>query len=97
MDKIQNKQQTTNNRHNNMSNTDTNMTRKNKQWLRNRNQRKNPKIFSAKFIQNPDGSFELIGGQSLVAMRSNQHSVKWVNVNTRDFACELRNNRLIAL
>jgi len=79
-----------------MSNTDTNMTRKNKQWLRNRNQRKNPKIFSAKFIQNPDGSFELIGGQSLVAMRSNQHSVKWVNVNTRDMACELRHNKILS-
>lgn len=97
MDKIQNKQQTTNNRHNNMSNTETNMTRKNKQWLRNRNQRKNPKIFSAKFIQNPDGSFMMLGGETLVLERKNQHTHSWVNVDTRDFACELRNNRLIAL
>lgn len=80
-----------------MSNMETNTTRKNKQWLRNRNQRKNPKIFSAKFIQNPDGSFMMLGGETLVLERKNQHAHNWVNVDTRDFACELRNNRLIAL
>lgn len=80
-----------------MSNMVTNTTRRNKQWLRNRNQRKNPKIFSAKFIQNPDGSFMMLGGETLVLERKNQHTHNWVNVDTRDFACELRNNRLIAL
>ena len=80
-----------------MNNTETQTTGKNKQWLRNRNQRKNTKIFSAKFVQNPDGSFMMLGGETMVIERKNQHSNNWVNVDTRDFACELRNNRLIAL
>lgn len=70
--------------------------RKNKQWLRNPNQRKNPKIFSAKFIQNPDGSFAMIGGETVVLQRKNQHSQQWVNIDTRDFACELRNNSIFS-
>lgn len=80
-----------------MNNTETQTNRKNKQWLRNRNQRKNTKIFSAKFIQHPDGSFMMLGGETMVLERKNQHSNMWVNIDTRDFACELRNNRLIAL
>ena len=71
--------------------------KKNKQWLRNRNQRKNPKIFSAKFVQNPDGSFHMIGGETMVLQRTNQHSSDWVRVDTRDFSCELRNNPIISL
>ena len=70
--------------------------RKNKQWLRNPNQRKNPKIFSAKFIQNQDGSFAMIGGETVVLQRKNQHSQQWVNIDTRDFACELRNNSIFS-
>lgn len=69
--------------------------RKNKQWLRNPDQRKNQKVFSAKFLQNPDGSFCMIGGETLVLERKNQHSGEWVNVDTRDFATELRQNRII--
>lgn len=69
--------------------------RKNKDWLRNRNQRKNPKVFSAKFVQNPDGSFHMIGGETLVLERKNQHSAEWVNVDTRDFAQELKSNKII--
>ena len=71
--------------------------KKNKQWLRNRNQRKNPKIFSAKFVQNPDGSFHMIGGETMVLQRTNQYSSDWVRVDTRDFSCELRNNPIISL
>lgn len=74
----------------------TGNNKKDKKWLRNRNQRKNPKLFEAKFIQNQDGSFELIGGQTLVYMRKNQHSFTPVRVDTRDFACELRNGRILA-
>lgn len=82
---------------NNVMNNNTTTKRRNKQWLRNPNQRKNPKIFSAKFIQNPDGSFTMLGKETMVLERKNQHTHAWVNVDTRDFACELRNNRLIAL
>jgi hypothetical protein len=71
--------------------------KKNKQWLRNRNQRKNPKIFSAKFVQKPDGSFHMIGGETMVLERLNQHSSNWVRVDTRDFSCELRNNAIVTL
>ena len=39
----------------------------------------------------------MLGGETMVLERKNQHSNNWVNVDTRDFACELRNNRLIAL
>jgi hypothetical protein len=68
--------------------------RKNKSWLRNRNQMKNPKIFNVKMIRNSDGSFHVIGGETMVLDRKNQHSADWVNVDTRDFACELRNSNI---
>lgn len=71
-------------------------TRKNKTWLRNKNQRKNPKFFTAKFMQNPDGSFTMLGNQTMVLERKNQYGGQWVNVDTRDFATELRQNRIIA-
>lgn len=66
--------------------------RKNKQWLRNRNQRKNKKVFTASFVQNDDGSFHMIGGGSAVYIRSNQHAGEWVPVDTRDLATEMRLN-----
>lgn len=69
--------------------------RRNKEWLRNRDQRKNSKVFTAKFVQQPDGSFYMIGGETLVLNRVNQYSGEWVNVDTRDFATELRNNRIV--
>lgn len=72
-------------------------TRKNKTWLRNRAQRKNPKVFTAKFVQQKDGSFHMIGGETMVLERKNQHSGEWTNVDTRDFATELRQNRIITL
>lgn len=71
--------------------------RKNKQWMRNRNQLKNPKIFNVKMVRNVDGSFHMLGGESKVLVRKNQHSVEWVNVDTRDLACEIRNSRIKAL
>ena len=68
--------------------------RKNKKWMRNRDQLKNPKIFNVKMLRNPDGSFHMIGGQSKVLVRKNQHSMEWVNVDTRDLACEMRTNKI---
>jgi hypothetical protein len=72
-------------------------TRKNKQWLRNPDQRKNPKIFSAKFVQMKDGSFQIIGKETTVLERKNQHASQWVPVDTRDFATELRMNGIHSL
>lgn len=69
--------------------------RKDKKWLRNPDQRKNPKVFSAKFVQNPDGSFAMIGGETMVLQRKNQYSGDWVRVDTRDFATELRMNPIL--
>jgi hypothetical protein len=71
-----------------------NNNKKNKQWMQNKSQLKNPKIFQVKMIRNSDGSFHLIGGQTMVLERKNQHSGGWVNVDTRDFACELRNSKI---
>jgi hypothetical protein len=71
-----------------------NTNRKNKQWLRNRDQLKSPKIFSLTAIRNPDGSFHLIGGQQKVMIRKNQFMGEWINVDTRDIACELRNSKI---
>jgi len=69
--------------------------RKNKQWLRNPDQRKNPKCFSVKMVQTKNGDFVMLGGNSLVYSRKNQHGGEWIPVDTRDLACELRNNRII--
>lgn len=74
-----------------------NNNRKDRNWLQNRNQRKNPKVFEAKFIQQPDGSFELLGGQTIVYSRKNQHHMERVNVDTRDFASELKTRGFRAL
>ena len=41
-----------------------NTNRKNKQWMRNRDQLKNPKIFNVSMIRNADGSFHMLGGES---------------------------------
>ena len=70
--------------------------RKNKSWMRNKAQLKNPKIFNVKMFRKPDGTFHIIGGETKVLDRKNQHSAKWVNVDTRDFACELRNSNIIS-
>ena len=74
-----------------------NSTRKNKQWLRNPDQRKNPKVFSAKFTQERDGSFTILGGETMVLERRNQHTAEWVPVDTRDFATEIRMNGINSL
>lgn len=74
-----------------------NTNRKNKSWLRNRNQMKNPKVFTVTMVRNPDGSFHMIGGNSKVLIRKNQHIGEWVNVDTRDLACELRNSKIRSL
>jgi hypothetical protein len=64
--------------------------RKNKAWLRNPDQRKNPKIFQAKFVQRMDGSFHMLGRETMVLSRKNAVASEWVPVDTRDFATELR-------
>lgn len=66
--------------------------RKNKQWLRSRDQKKHPKIFDVKMIRNADGSFHLLGNNVKYLRRINQFASEWVPVDTRDFACELRNS-----
>jgi hypothetical protein len=73
--------------------TTTNKTnRKNKQWLRNPDQKKRPKAFNVKMIQLRDGSFHILGGGAQVAIAKNQHRVDWVNVDVRDLATEMRLN-----
>jgi hypothetical protein len=72
----------------------TKTNRKDKNWMRNRDQLKNRKIFSILAERNPDGSFRLIGGNNRVLIKKNQYSCEWVNVDTRDLCTELRNAKI---
>jgi hypothetical protein len=75
----------------------TKTNRKNKEWMRNRDQLKHPKVYNVSMVRNPDGTFHVIGGQSKVLIRKNQYVGEWVNVDTRDLTCELRNSRITSL
>jgi hypothetical protein len=68
--------------------------KRDKRWMRNKDQLKTPKIFSIMAERNPDGSFRLLGGNQRVLIKKNQHSSEWVNVDTRDLGIELRNNSI---
>lgn len=68
--------------------------KRDKKWLRNRDQMKNEKIFNVKMLRNKDGSFHVLGGETMVLERKNQHGGNWVNVDTRDFTTELRNSTI---
>lgn len=72
-------------------------TKRDKNWMRNKNQLKNPKIFNVSMVRNPDGSFHVIGGQSRVMVRKNQYVSEWTNVDTRDLTIELRNSKIRSL
>ena len=68
--------------------------RKDKQWMRNKDQLKSPKFFSAVFMRNKDGSFHMMGGQSKYLKRSNNTTASWTKVDTRDLCVELRQNTI---
>jgi hypothetical protein len=69
---------------------DTRSIRKNKQWLRSRDQRKHPKLFSVDMVQLKDGSFHILGGGARVKVKTNSKSYKEYLVDVRDLACEMR-------
>jgi hypothetical protein len=71
--------------------------RKNKEWMRNKKQLKNPKVYNVSMVRNSDGSFHILGGQSKVLIRKNQYIGEWVNVDTRDLTCEMRRSRITSL
>jgi hypothetical protein len=71
--------------------------RKNKAWLRNPDQRKHPKVFNVKMVQTRNGDFILLGKEAEVYTRFNQYSGEWNNVDVRDLACEMRNNKIMSL
>lgn len=76
-----------------MQNTKNKKTqRRNKQWLRNPDQRKNKKMFTVNMIQRKDGSFHIVGGGARVAVGRNQHSFDIAPVDVRDLATEMRLN-----
>lgn len=66
--------------------------KRDKRWMRNRNQLKNPKFFQVTMLRNPDGSFHVLGGEAKVLARKNKVSSSWINVDARDLACEMRRN-----
>ena len=81
-----------------MNTAKTNKTNKrDKQWMRNPDQLKTPKLFNVTMVRNTDGSFHLLGGQSQYLKRINQYSSEWVNVDTRDLTCELRRSLIKSL
>jgi len=73
------------------------MNRKNKQWLENKDQMKNPKVFNVKMVRHSDGTFHVLGGETMVLDRKNQHRAEWVNVDTRDFTRVLNNSNIKSL
>lgn len=72
--------------------TNTKTTRKNKQWLRSRDQRKHPKMFTVNMVQLPNGQFHIVGKGANVMVKKNQHSVQICPVDVRDLATEMRMN-----
>ncbi len=68
--------------------------RKDKNWLKNPDQMKNEKLFNVKMFRDKNGTFHVVGGETKVLSRKNQHSAEWVNVDTRDFASVLRNSSI---
>jgi uncharacterized tellurite resistance protein B-like protein len=74
-----------------------NNTRKNKQWLRNRDQLKHPKVFNVKMLRLADGSFHILGGETKAMIKRNQHRIDEVSVDTRDFTRELRRSKISSL
>jgi hypothetical protein len=53
-------------------------------WLNNRNQIKNPKIFNVTVYRDETGKLHLLGNQTLVCNRHNNKDV-WEPINTRAF------------
>lgn len=78
-------------------NKTTKSTRKNKQWLRSRDQRKRTKLFMVEMIQLPNGQFQILGGGAKALIRRNQHSVEVCPIDVRDLACEMRMNGVRSL
>jgi hypothetical protein len=70
--------------------------RKNKKWLKNRDQIKTPKIFSVNMVRLPNGNFHLVGGGSKVYLKRNQYRVDPISVDVRDLAVEMNNSKILA-
>lgn len=71
--------------------------RKNKRWMRSRDQLKRPKVFNVQMIRMPNGSFHLLGGGSQVFIQKNQYRVDACQVDVRDLAVELNNSKITSL
>jgi len=53
-------------------------------WMNNRNQIKNPKVYNITVLRDACGELHLLGDQTLVCDRSNNKET-WERVNTRAF------------
>jgi hypothetical protein len=89
--------QNNNNNTNTIVSTNKKSNARDKNWLRNPNQRKTEKEFSVRVRQNRDGSFTMLGNHSKVKMRKNQYISEWQHVDTRDLAREIRSNGVRSL
>ena len=55
-------------------------TKKDSNWMNNRNATKNPKVFNATIYRDECGQLHMVGGQSLVL---NRKTDEWEKVSTR--------------
>ena len=55
-------------------------TKKDSNWMNNRNATKNPKVFNATIYRDEVGQLHMVGGQSLVL---NRQTDEWEKVSTR--------------
>jgi|LakMenEpi03Aug12_release.lakeMendotaPanAssembly.Ray.scaffolds.fasta_scaffold5231097_1 hypothetical protein len=60
--------------------------KRDRNYLKNRNATKNPKVFNLTLFRDELGRFHSVGGETLMLDR---RSNEWVNVNTRDLAREI--------
>lgn len=60
--------------------------KRDRNYLKNRNATKNPKVFNMTLFRDSRGQFHTVGGETTMLDRRTQ---QWVKVNTRDLAREI--------
>lgn len=69
-------------------------TRKDREWMLNPDQVKTPKIYNLKVLRRENGTFHVIGGNTMVMERVNQYANHWTPVDTRAFTRVLRKSKI---
>ncbi len=69
-------------------------TKKDKKWITNPAQKKNPKIYSIKAVRKADGSFHILEDECQVCIKTNQHAFAWQPVDGKALTAELTSNKI---